>query len=114
MTLFWKDGILGNWLKALLLWTRERRLNITKRLIYDFLGNNMQGRVLLCTARDCRSIISEIKVNKDTPSEGTRKFRSPLDQTFNCKIFCFSEPRDINAALVGASVISIIEDGRIS
>jgi hypothetical protein len=35
MTLLWNDGIFSNRLKALLMWTRERGLNVTKRLIDD-------------------------------------------------------------------------------
>ncbi len=37
----------------------------------------------------------------------------PLNQAFNRKILRFSKPRDVNAALVVATVVTIIKDSRI-
>lgn len=40
--------------------------------------------------------------------------RPPLHQAFNSKILRFPKPRNVNAALEVANVVTIVEDGRIA
>ena len=74
-TLFRNDGILGNWLQALLQWTRESSLNVLKRLIDDISRNAMQGkgRLLQSSSTDCTAIITQ----KEGTTKG-REGRAPL------------------------------------
>ncbi len=52
--------------------------------------------------------------NEGEGGSGTAIIGPPLHQAFNCKVLCFPEPRNVNAALVGADVFPIVENGRVS